>query len=164
MRDADDSKCGKIIIASVGAIRTAPSMAWRAGPPSPRPPGGRRGMRGGAEGAASMMCRGRRRRAKQRRKRHGIPPRKSPRKRPLEQRRTSGGKGTAFPNAALFSQTTIIFRGGVNAELAPPASAGKCWHVGRDASRPPQLRMAQMGSFGGTAARPAGWFNCLVRQ
>ena len=36
-------------------------------------------------------------------------------RRPLEQRRTSGGKArnTAFPNAALFSQTMIIFHGGV---------------------------------------------------
>ena len=39
-------------------------------------------------------------------------------------------RNTAFPNAAMFSQTTIVFHGSVNAELASPASPGKkCWHV-----------------------------------
>ncbi len=54
--------------------------------------------------------------------------------RPLEQRRTSGGKGTEYrlPKCGNVFLNHNYFPRRCNAELAPPASPGKkCWHVRR---------------------------------
>jgi hypothetical protein len=54
--------------------------------------------------------------------------------RPLEQRRTGGGKGTEYrlPKCGNIFSNHSYFPRRCNAELAPPASPGKkCWHVRR---------------------------------
>src|ERR1039458_7348456 len=58
--------------------------------------------------------------------------------RPLEQRRTSGGKArnTAFPNAAMFSQTTIVAYGcGMPNWSRPPVQERSGWPVRNHRSR-----------------------------
>ena len=55
-------------------------------------------------------------------------------RRSLEQRRTSGGKGTEYrlPKCGNAFSNHNYFPRRCNAELAPPASPGKkCWHVRR---------------------------------
>src|ERR1035438_1577682 len=135
------------------------------------------------------------------------PPQKKARlARPLEQRRTSGGKArnTGLPKCGnVFSNHNCCLRL-CNAELVPPASSGKKRLARQEPPKPPVYLSEWGGKFGitlaqitraacsaitrsseseipclssagppllqrsalasVTAARPAGWFNCLVRQ